>query len=106
VPGVLRISAPLDREVINWYNLTVMVSDGISSSDTRAFNDTAIVYLSVLDTNEFNPLFIGGPTFQFHVTDGITIYHAFQVSTSVIFHVELMLLRCCFACIASTNGSL
>jgi hypothetical protein len=78
-PGVLTISAPLSRELTNWYNLTIMVSYGVSGSGDQALSDTATIYVNVLDTNEFGPSFIGGPTLILHVTEGAAMHHALQV---------------------------
>ena len=70
--GVLKLASPLDYETLSSYNLTIAVSDG-------QLNDTATVFVSVTDTNEFSPAFIGGPSFQFHVTEGFVEHHVWQV---------------------------
>jgi hypothetical protein len=89
--GALTIAAPLDRELTNWYNLTVMVSDGISGSGAQALNDTMTIRVSVLDANEFAPSFIGGPILQFHVAEDTAVYHAYQVSTKCVFIVRIFI---------------
>jgi hypothetical protein len=83
VPGVLKISALLDHKLTNQYNLTVIVSDGVSSSGLQALNDTATVYVSVFDMNGFILTSTVVATSQFHVTEATTSYAIPQVSCSV-----------------------
>jgi hypothetical protein len=73
----LKISAPLDREWTYWYNLTVMVSDGISDSDVEALNDTAMVFVSVIASNDF--------TTSYHVSESLTTAYS-AIAVSVVLH--------------------
>jgi hypothetical protein len=76
--GILKVYAPIDRELTSSYNLTVLVSDGVSGG-ADMLNDTATVYITVTDTNEYNPIFTDGSTVQIHVTEGSDVQHVRQL---------------------------
>uniref|UniRef100_A0A1I8H1S3 CELR3 protein n=1 Tax=Macrostomum lignano TaxID=282301 RepID=A0A1I8H1S3_9PLAT len=61
--GFVRISLGLDRETVNFYNLTAVVSDG-------TMNATAPVYITVLDYNDQTPKF-NQSSFNFTVSENL-----------------------------------
>jgi hypothetical protein len=57
------------------------VSDGVSGG-ADMLNDTATVYITVTDTNEYNPIFTDGPMVQIHVLEGSAVQHVWQLNAT------------------------
>ena len=62
-PGTLVLLGGLNRETRSTYLLHIEVSDG-GINGANALTAEATVNVSVLDTNEFSPTFVGGPVYQ------------------------------------------
>lgn len=76
--GNLQLVGSLDRESTSFYNLTVEVFDSQDRSNDT-LSDLALVYITVLEVNEYPPVFINVSPIQKHLTEGAVISNFIQV---------------------------
>ena len=73
-PGTLVLLGGLDRETRSTYLLHIEVSDG-GVDGANVLTAEATVNVSVLDTNEFSPTFVGGPVYQVIVLEELNKFN-------------------------------